>query len=155
MLVVCGLAACTTPPAHDPRPKLIAATSDVADLRSFVAAQRAKATAQRATLVVYVGASWCEPCQRFHDALKAGELDASLSNLHFLEFDHDRAKGALAAAGYTSRMIPLFALPNPDGTASGQQIEGSIKGPTAVSQNLLPRLRELLAGSSTQPSPVH
>lgn len=150
MLVVCTLAACASPPAHDPRPKLIAGASDAADVRPLIAAERSKAAAQRATLVVYVGAAWCEPCRRFHDALSAGELDASLPNLRFLEFDHDRAKDGLARAGYASRLIPLFAVPNTDGTASGRQIEGSIKGPTAVQENLVPRLRELLAVSSAE-----
>ena len=100
--------------------------------------------AKRARLLVYVGASWCEPCRRFHDALGAGELDATLPNLRFLEFDYDRSKPALERAGYVSRLIPLFAIPNADGTASAQRMEGSIKGPSAVAQNLVPRLKELL-----------
>jgi thiol-disulfide isomerase/thioredoxin len=104
--------------------------------------ERARADGRR--LLVYVGASWCEPCQRFHDAAAAGQLDTVFPGLRLLEFDLDRDKEALEKAGYASRMIPLFALPLDDGRGSGQQIEGSIKGPGAVEQ-IRPRLQALLA----------
>lgn len=111
----------------------------------MIATELRKARAQHATLLVYVGASWCEPCRRFHDALRAGELDATLPNLQFLEFDYDQRRDALARAGYVSPLIPLFAIPKDDGTASARRIEGSIKGPAAVTQNLVPRLQAMLA----------
>jgi len=50
----------------------------------------------------------------------------------------------LAAAGYVSKYIPLFALPGPDGAASGRQIEGGIKGDGAVGY-ISARLKEMLA----------
>jgi len=99
---------------------------------------------RRGRLLVYVGASWCEPCRRFHEAASAGKLDAQLGGLRLLEFDYDRDEPRLRAAGYVSQLIPLFALPAPDGRASGRQIEGSIKGDGAVAQ-ILPRLQALLA----------
>ena len=92
-----------------------------------------------------MGASWCEPCQRFHQAAQAGQVDALFPGLRLVEFDLDRDRDRLERAGYRSRMIPLFALPREDGTGSGQQIEGSIKGPGAVEQ-IAPRLKALLAG---------
>ena len=104
--------------------------------------ERARADGRR--LLVYVGASWCEPCRYFHDAAAAGQLDALFPGLRLVEFDLDRDKDALEKAGYASKMIPLFALPQDDGTGSGQQIEGSIKGPGAVAQ-IQPRLSALLA----------
>lgn len=107
----------------------------------FVA--EAQLSAGDARVVVYVGASWCEPCQRFHHALEAGELDDVLLGVRFIEYDSDTAKPALEAAGYRSRLIPLFALPAEDGRASGRQQEGSIKGEGAVA-NIVPRLRALM-----------
>jgi thiol-disulfide isomerase/thioredoxin len=95
-------------------------------------------------LLVYVGASWCEPCQRFHQAVLSGQADALFPGLRLLEFDLDVDRERLQKAGYTSRMIPLFALPREDGTASGKQIEGSIKGPGALAE-ITPRLEALLA----------
>ncbi|HEY3802298.1 MAG TPA: thioredoxin family protein [Kofleriaceae bacterium] len=96
-------------------------------------------------LVVYVGATWCEPCQQFHAAAAAGKLDQAFPKLRLLVFDNDRDGDALQAAGYRSRLIPLFALPNADGTSSGKQIEGSVKGADAVKQ-ISPRLEALLGG---------
>lgn len=105
-------------------------------------AERARAAGRM--LLVYLGAPWCEPCVRFHDAAKAGSLDAELPGLTLLEFDHDRDSERLQAAGYAWRYVPLFAKPGADGRASGRAIEGSIKGEGAVAQ-IVPRLRGLLA----------
>lgn len=101
-------------------------------------------------LVVYVGAPWCEPCVAFHDAAVAGQFDATLAGVRFLEFNLDRDKDRLAAAGYTSRYIPLFALPAPDGRASGTQAEGGIKGPGAA-QYVAGRLVPLLEAARKSP----
>lgn len=104
----------------------------------------AEARDDNTQLVVYVGASWCEPCVAFHDALTAGQLDTSLAGVRFLEFDLDRDKARLEADGYTSRYVPLFALPGPDGRASGRQIQGGVKGPNAAA-SIVERLLPLLA----------
>lgn len=127
------------------RPKLIAAASSSGDVSGICAAELEKAHAAHATLVVYVGAPWCEPCRRFHDALAAGQLDEAFPDVRFLEFNHDQSKDALAKSGYVSELIPLFAIPKRDGTASERRIEGSIKGEGAVAENLVPRLKTLLA----------
>lgn len=105
-------------------------------------AERAKKDGR--TLLVYVGATWCEPCRRFHDAAEAGQIQGGLPPLRMLELDLDRDGERLAAAGYESRMIPLFAVPGPDGRGTHMRMEGSVKGPGAVS-NIVPRLSALLA----------
>jgi thiol-disulfide isomerase/thioredoxin len=110
---------------------------------SVVRAALAEAAADRRTLVVYVGATWCEPCQHFHQAAARGDLDAEFPRLNVLEFDLDRDRDRLTAAGYVSKYIPLFALPASDGAASGKQIEGGIKGDGAVGF-IVPRLKEML-----------
>jgi hypothetical protein len=46
-------------------------------------------------------------------------------------------------AGYTWKLIPLFALPQADGRASGMQVEGGIKGEGAVGY-IAPRLKAML-----------
>jgi hypothetical protein len=107
------------------------------------AAERARRDGR--SLLVYVGATWCEPCRRFHDAASSGALDPTLGRLAMLEFDLDRDAERLAAAGYASRFIPLFAVPGADGRASARRIEGSIKGEGAVAE-ITPRLRALLRG---------
>jgi thiol-disulfide isomerase/thioredoxin len=114
------------------------------DVAALVKAELERAKKDGRTLLVYVGATWCEPCQRFHQAAEAGEITGDLPPLRMLEFDLDRDVERLAAAGYGSRLIPLFAVPAPDGRGTDVRIEGSIKGSGAVS-NIVPRLRSLLA----------
>ena len=83
----------------------------------------------------------------FKTALKSGQLDGAFPNLRLLDFDRSRDEKRLEKAGYLSRLLPLFAIPDKSGKASGKQIEGSIKGPGAIG-NIVPRLRRLLQEAS-------
>jgi hypothetical protein len=114
------------------------------DLAKIVKAERERERADGRDLVVYVGAKWCEPCQRFHAAAERGELDADFPSLTLLEMDLDVDRERLMSAGYESELIPLFVLPGADGRATNKRFEGSVKGDRAVS-NIAPRLRGLLA----------
>ncbi len=113
------------------------------DVSAIVRSESALAAQDGRKLLVYVGATWCEPCQRFHKAAQQGELDAEFPNLNILEFDADEDHERASAAGYRSRLIPLFVRPGPDGRASARRFEGGIKGDGAVAQ-LAPRLKKLL-----------
>jgi thiol-disulfide isomerase/thioredoxin len=154
LLVAFGLAvaACDTAPStSSPQREAAAPALHVEDAEpggevdAVVKKALASASARRRRVVVYVGATWCEPCQRFHRAAQAGELNAQFPDLDILAFDADRDGERLGAAGYTwKKYIPLFALPGDDGRASGRQFEGAIKGDGAVSY-LVPRLQALLA----------
>jgi len=138
-------AGCRADPAAKAAPahvEIVKTTGD--DVAETVRREVARARADKREVIVYVGATWCEPCQYFHNAAAAGELDAAFPGLRLVEFDRDRDREALAHAGYASQMIPLFALPREDGSGSGEQIEGSIKGPGAVPQ-ITPRLTALLS----------
>lgn len=104
----------------------------------------ARESAPRYTVIAYVGASWCEPCQRFKKALTGGELDAEFPNVLFVEFDHDADERRLEADFYGGELIPRFVLPDSDGKAGLRRFEGSIKGPGGVA-NITRQLRELLA----------
>jgi hypothetical protein len=116
------------------------------DVVALVHAEIDRAHREGRKLLVYVGATWCEPCQRFHKTAESGALDARLPPMRFLEFDSDHDGERLETAGYRSHFIPLFALPNADGTPTGKQIEGSIKGPGAPDE-ITPRLLELVQQS--------
>jgi thiol-disulfide isomerase/thioredoxin len=131
-----------TPSAATNRPEFVLApaTGEVAEI---VAAAQAQAASDGRTLLVYVGASWCEPCQYFHAAVDEGTLDDSLAGVRLLEFDADQDRERLRAAGYSSRMIPLFVAPGPDGRAGPRRSEGGVKGPAAV-EDLRKRLVALV-----------
>lgn len=101
------------------------ATQDIAPL---VATEATKAQHDGKRLIVYVGASWCEPCQEIHHAIEQHKLDAEFPDLTLLAFDLDRDGSRLSLDGYDSELIPLFALPGPDGRASGKKEFGGKKG---------------------------
>lgn len=124
--------------------EIVAAPEGNDDVRVVVRAEVERARGDGRDLVVYVGASWCEPCTRFHRAVQAGELDATFPTLRLLEFDLDRDAARLEAAGYGSKMIPLFVAPAPGGEGSERRFAGSVKGERAVAV-IVPRLSALLA----------
>ncbi len=126
------------------KPRFVPAApgQDVAEeVRGVVAA----AASER--VVVYVGASWCGPCQEFHAALERGELDDELAGIKFLEYDADVDKERLESAGYGGTMIPRFALPAPDGRFGGTKIEGGIKGKGTV-KHIVDRLLPMMGDAN-------
>jgi thiol-disulfide isomerase/thioredoxin len=114
------------------------------DAATVVKRELERAHVDKKRLLVYVGATWCEPCKRFHDAAESGQLDGVFPNLRMIEFDLDVDGERLTAAGYASKMIPLFAVPSEDGRGTDKRIEGSVKGEGAV-MNLRTRLEPLLS----------
>ena len=131
-----------SPVAEKTGPAFVEAT----DGEVTAAVREATAAAKPAPVVVYIGATWCEPCMEFHKAVEAGTLDEALAGVTFVEFDLDEDGDRLDAAGYTGRYIPRFTVPNADGTPSPNSIEGGIKGPGAV-DHIMQRLRPLITGA--------
>ena len=132
------------------KPQMTHRSQPQAPLEQFVQQHVEEADASGMRVLVYVGATWCEPCQRFHKALESGQLDEALAGTKFIEFDADKDRSELRAAGYASKFIPLFSVPDQSGHASGRAVEGSIKGDSAVRENLVPRLLALLDGKPTE-----
>jgi hypothetical protein len=132
------------PQATPTRADVALAPDGADEVPALVQEQLKRAKREGRELLVYVGATWCEPCTRFHKAVEAGELDATFPALRLYEFDLDRDRDRLDRAGYGSRMIPLFVVPADDGQGSPLRIEGSIKGEGAV-KDITPRLQALLA----------
>ena len=122
--------------------ELIAAPAG--DVPAVVKAERDGVRARGRKLLVYIGATWCEPCQRFHRAAEAGELDAAFPTLSLLVFDADRDGDRLRAAGYAPGYIPYFGVPGDDGKATRDATEGAVKGEGAV-EHITPRLTKLVA----------
>lgn len=137
-------------PRSRAKPLLTRRRDRSAPLEQFVQQHVEQAEVSGARVLVYVGATWCEPCKRFHKALETGELDEPLAGTHFLEFDADRDRAELRAAGYGSQYIPLFSVPDSSGHGTALSIEGSIKGDRAVREELVPRLLALLDGKVTE-----
>ena len=138
-------AACQRPGPAAARPRhveIVPASAGAVDLVVRQALADARRDARR--LVVYVSASWCQPCERFQAAVRAGKLDARFPDLRLLMFDHDRDSARLDAAGYEGRMIPRFVLPGADGRGTDQKTEGGTKNEDTVAISITPRLAQLL-----------
>jgi thiol-disulfide isomerase/thioredoxin len=132
-----------TPPPPPGKVEIVKAPPN-AEPTTLIRREAERATRDGKTLLIYVGAPWCEPCQRFHKAAEAGQLDTAFPTLRLLEFDRDRDEARLEAAGCISRLIPLFAKPDAEGRCTAERIEGSIKGEGAVAE-ISPRLDALIA----------
>jgi thiol:disulfide interchange protein len=124
--------------------EIVTAPAGAEPVDTIVRREAERARADQRDLLVYVGAEWCEPCKRFHEAVVSGQLNDTFPTLRLLEFDLDHDRDRLTAAGYASRMIPLFAVPGPDGRGTERRIQGAVKGEGAVA-NIVPRLKELLS----------
>ncbi|CAN5866239.1 hypothetical protein BH11MYX3_BH11MYX3_27900 [soil metagenome] len=133
--------ACSQKQAPGPRIELVEAPA-TGVIATYVAQEVARGAQDHVPVLVYVGATWCEPCREFHDAAAAGSLDAALAPVRFLVFDLDRDGERLATAGYRSELVPLFARPGADGRASGTQTDG-VKQGGAYLEQLVPRIRAL------------
>lgn len=115
------------------------------DVAPLIAKEVARAKTDHKKLLVYMGAVWCDPCVKFHEAANRGELDQVFGDVRMLVFDADRDNAAIERAGYKYEFVPLFALPGPDGRSTGKQIEGAPKGSKYVEQ-ISGRLRTLIDG---------
>ncbi len=135
-------AAKADPPVDSPK-KVLIVRAPADDVPTYVHGEILKAKSQNRKLLVYIGATWCEPCQRFHKAAEAGDLDAKFPDLTLVEFDLDRDGVRLGMAGYSPKYIPYFGVPTDDGRASGEGFSGSIKGEGAVG-DIVPRLEKLI-----------
>ena len=58
-------------------------------LLAWIANEVARATKDSKTAIVYVGATWCEPCETFARAVRAGKLDREFPTLRLLHVDLD------------------------------------------------------------------
>ncbi len=120
-----SVAASATAPVDEAAPassrvKVIEAAQDESAL-SLVRTKRLEAKAEGRVLVVYVSATWCEPCKRLKAEIASGRLDQRLGRVTLLAFDADTDGDRLGAAGYSYRYVPFVALPGADGRPADTQ----------------------------------
>jgi thiol-disulfide isomerase/thioredoxin len=116
-------------PSVKGRIRLVTAEQD-SDALSLIRTERLKAKADGRVLVVYVSATWCEPCKKMKEEIDAGRLDDRYGKTTLLAFDADKDIDRLGAAGYTFKFVPYVALPGSDGKPAETQ-EAVGKGATA------------------------
>jgi thiol-disulfide isomerase/thioredoxin len=104
--------------------RVVPAAQD-SDALSLVRTERLRAKAEGRVLVVFVSATWCEPCKKMKEEIEAGRLDDRFGETTLLAFDADKDVDRLSAAGYTFKFVPYVALPGADGRpAETQQATG-------------------------------
>ncbi len=129
---------------NDPQgPVVLIDAPDEGSARPWIQGQLVNAARAKQSVMVYVGAVWCEPCERFKKAAQAGELNQRLPGLRLLVFDADKHGQALHQAGYRWRLVPLFVRPTAQGGPSHLQ-EAGVPSQSAGVANIVPRLRRLL-----------
>jgi len=147
LLLLVLVSSCDRPEAQHPTRVEMVPAPPSGDLSKWVRDEQLRASRDGRFLLVYVSATWCEPCRAFQDAAARGELDAEFGKLRLLKFDFDRDQDRLANAGYASEMIPLFAVPEPSGRGGPRRHAGAIKGADAVDFLRAP-LRQLIGDAS-------
>jgi thiol-disulfide isomerase/thioredoxin len=115
-----------------------------ADALSAIRTENARAKKEGRVVLVYIGATWCPPCARLHAALRTDAAKAKLAGVTLLAFDADTDGERLNALGYTSRYIPFFAVPRPDGRASDDKMDTSFKK-TASGEEVVDKLADFVA----------
>jgi thiol-disulfide isomerase/thioredoxin len=146
-----ALTACPSPsptptPTSTPTPagpRFITVPTD-ADVLSAIRTETQRAKKEGRVALVYLGATWCPPCRRLHDAIESGAGNAKLANVTLLAFDVDRDGDRLDALGYKSKYIPFFAVPRPDGRASDQKMDTSFEK-TASGEEVIEGLAAFVA----------
>lgn len=133
------------PPSIDPKATVRFVASEQGEVAPQLARRMAEVKDRR--LLVYVSATWCEPCRRFHEAVDRGELTGKLGPLDLVTFDAEPDAERLFMSGYEAQKIPAFTVPAADGRATTQHIEGGLSGEGAVA-DLVPRLLEVLKAPS-------
>jgi thiol-disulfide isomerase/thioredoxin len=109
--------------------RVIPAAQD-SDALSLIRTERLRAKAEGRVLVVYVSATWCDPCKKLKEEIEAGRLDDRYGKTTLLAFDADKDIDRLGSAGYTFKFVPYVALPGPDGRPADTQ-EATGKGSNA------------------------
>jgi hypothetical protein len=107
-------------PSAAPRAPHFVETPAEVGLLDAIRGEARAAEAAGETLVVYVGARWCKPCQHFESALASGKINERLAGLRLLHVDLDSRGAELATHGYTTKVIPYFVVPTPKGTPSAR-----------------------------------
>lgn len=119
----------TSPPKVGDKIRVIGAAQD-SDALSLIRTERLRAKAEGRVLVVYVSATWCEPCKKLKEEIDAGRLDDRYGKTTLLAFDADKDIDRLGSAGYTFKFVPYVALPGADGRPAETQ-EATGKGANA------------------------
>ena len=114
-------------------------------LAASVKGEVAKALAAGKKPVVYIGATWCPPCQAIKRYKSDPQMAAAFAGTHIIELDvDDWTAPDLAALGYKAASVPVFIAVDKDGKAKGPTIDGGAWGDN-IPANMAPPLTKFFA----------
>lgn len=114
-------------------------------LATLVEAEVAKAEATGKKHVVYIGATWCPPCQAIKKYKSDPQMVTAFAGTHVIELDvDDWTAPDLTALGYKASSVPVFIAVDKDGKAKGPTIDGGAWGDN-IPTNMAPPLTKFFA----------
>ena len=107
------------------------------DVAPIIAKEVARATHDHKKLLVYLGATWCEPCVKFHEAAARGPArSGDFGDVRMLVFDADRDNEALERAGLqVRRSCRCSRCPAPTAARSAARSKARSKARTTSSKS--------------------
>jgi hypothetical protein len=116
-----------------------------AALADGVKAEVAKAQAKKLTPIVYVGATWCDPCLALKKHRDDPKMVDAFEGTFVIEIDADDWNAAsFGALGYKTSVIPIFIAVDAEGKATGRTIDGGAWGDN-IPQNMAPPLKQFFS----------
>jgi hypothetical protein len=98
-------------------------------LGAQLAAHAARASAQGARPVLYVGAVWCQPCKALAAVRDRPPVARAFRDIYTIELDlDDWSFAGLSALGYEVQAVPVFFEVGADGRAAGRKLDGGAWG---------------------------
>lgn len=98
-------------------------------LDALLAGHARRAAGQGLRPVLYVGASWCQPCKLLAQHRDDPRVASALRGTYMVEIDFDDWTVAeLGAAGYGVQAVPVFFAIGGAGEAAGPRLDGGAWG---------------------------
>lgn len=115
-------------------------------LESKLKAEVGKAAERRQKPVLYIGATWCEPCSALKKYKSDPRMAEAFQGTYVIELDLDDWKvDELKALGFRAGVVPVFHVLGADGRASGPTIDGGAWGDN-IPENMAPPLKKFFSG---------
>lgn len=115
-------------------------------LQSRLKAEVGKAAERRQKPILYIGATWCEPCAALKKYKSDPRMAEAFEGTYVIELDLDDWKlDELKALGLRAGVVPVFHALGADGRASGKTIDGGAWGDN-IPENMAPPLKRFFSG---------
>ncbi len=125
-------------------PSWVAVPKGSGGLAAAIAREIAKKPSATAKPIVYLGASWCDPCAAIKRFKTDPRMLDAFQGTYVIELDVDDWKSeGLGALGYKTGTVPVFYAVDAAGKASGPTINGGAWGDN-IPETMAPPLKKFV-----------